>query len=292
VRVQTCLRRAGARLIYFCLAVYFVFAPAAAAQIYHDPRRKTTVGFEVELKAPAANIAEIVRRVASDGYIRGTKMYAKKQDIEDAEFTTSSKAFTDIVPNAQVFYKIRTKALSPANFPGSNDMGTVTVRYIVEAINPNLTRLRIDAVFISDALRVRCPSDGSIESAEYAEIFNQFRELSEPKTAFGHSSTVTTADTAGLQQTLAEEQARVDAARSSVTHLEQQVKQLQFNTMGRVKSPGVPLKASPYNRASTILVLPKAEVLTVVATTQYWYRVRRKEGEEGWIYYVFMEPLP
>jgi hypothetical protein len=292
VLAQTCLRLVGARFIYLCLAGCFAFAPAASAQIYHDPRRKTTVGFEVELKAPAATIAEIVRRVASDGYIRGTKMYAKKQDLEDAEFTTSSKAFTDSVPNAQVFYKIRTKALSPANFPGSNDMGTVTVRYIVEPVNPNLTRLRIDAVFISDGLRVRCPSDGSVETAEYAEIFNQFRELTEPKTALGRSSTVTTADTAGLQQTLADEQARVDAVRGSVTHLEQQVKQLQFNTMGRVKSPGVPMKASPYNRASTILVLPKAEVLTVVATTQYWYRVRRKEGEEGWIYFVFLEPLP
>jgi hypothetical protein len=280
------------RQISFGLALVFVLASAAPAQIFHDPRRKTTVGFEVELKAPAATIAEIVKQVASNGYIRGTKIFARNQDIEDAEFTTSSKAFTDIVPNARVFYKIRTKALSPANFPGSNDMGTVTVRYIVEPINPNLTRLRIDAVFISDALRLRCPSDGSVETAEYAEIFNQFSELTEPKTAFGHSSTVTTADTTGLQQTFADEQARVDAVRGSITHLEQQVKQLQFNTMGRVKSPGVPMKASPYNRASTILVLPKAEVLTVVATTRYWYRVRRKEGEEGWIYYVFLEPLP
>jgi hypothetical protein len=276
----------------FGLALVFVFASAAPAQIYHDPRRKTTVGFEVELKAPAATITEIVKRVASNGYIRGTKIYARKQDIEDAEFTTSSKAFTDTVPNAQVFYKIRTKALSPANFPGSNDMGTVTVRYIVEPVNPNLTRLRIDAIFISDALRVRCPSDGSVETAEYAEIFNQFRELTEPASAPGHSSRATTADTTGLQQTLADEQARVDAVRGSVTHLEQQVKQLQFNTMGRVKSPGVPMKASPYNRASTILVLDKAEVLTVQATTQYWYRVRRKAGEEGWIYFVFLEPLP
>jgi hypothetical protein len=280
------------RQMAFGLALVFVFACAAPAQIFHDPRRKATVGFEVELKAPAATITEIVRRVASDGYIRGTKMYANKQDLEDAEFTTSSKAFADTIPNAQMFYKIRTKALSPANFPGSNDLGTVTVRYVVEPVNPDHTRLRIDAIFISDALRVRCPSDGSVETAEYAEIFNQFRELTEPASAPGHFSKVTTADTTGLQQTLADEQARVDAVRVSVTHLEQQVKQLQFNTMGRVKSPSVPMKASPYNRASTILVLEKAEVLTVLSTTQYWYRVRRKEGEEGWIYYVFLEPLP
>ncbi|MGH9713862.1 MAG: SH3 domain-containing protein [Candidatus Acidiferrales bacterium] len=274
------------------MAASFAFTPAAGAQIYHDPRRKTTVGFEIELKAPTATVAEIVSRVANDSYIRGTKMYAKKQDLEDAEYASSSKAFTDKIPNAQIFYKIRTKALSPANFPGSNDMGTVTVRYAVEAINPKLTRLRIDAVFISDALRVRYPSDGNVETAEYAEIFNQLREQTEPSSPGDHSATVITADTSGLQQTLAEEQARVDAVQGNISQLERQVKQLQFNTMGRVKSPGVPLKSSPYDHASTILVLDKSEVLTVQATTQYWYRVRRKGGEEGWIYFVFLEPLP
>jgi len=285
-----CSQRARARCFLIFLAGCFAIPPAAA-QIYHDPRRKATVGFQVELKAPAATIAEIVRRVANDGYIRGSKIFAKKQDIEDAESAASSNAFTDTVPNSQVFYKIRTKALSPANFPGSNDMGTITVRYIVEPVNPNLTRLRIDAIFISDSVRVRCPSDGSVESAEYAEIFNQFRELTQPASATERAAKVTTADTTGLQQTLADEQARFDAVRDSVTHLEQQVKQLQFNTMGRVKSPGVPMKALPYNRASTLAVLNKTEVLTVLATTQYWYRVRRKEGGEGWIYYVFLEPL-
>jgi Bacterial SH3 domain len=291
VIAKTCFLGPGARFISFFLAGCFAIAPAAA-QIYHDPRRKTTVGFQVELKAPAATIAEIVRRVANDTYIRGTKIFVKKQDIEDAEFATSSKAFTDTVPNAQVFYKIRTKAISPANFPGSNDMGTITVRYIVEPINPNLTRLRIDAVFISDTVRTRYPSDGSVETAEYAEIFNQFRELTQPPSASERAARGTTANTTGLQQTLADEQTRLDAVRDSVNHLEQQAKQLQFNTMGRVKSPGVPLKASPYNRASNLAVLNKTEVLTVLATTQYWYRVRRKEGEEGWIYYVFLEPLP
>jgi Bacterial SH3 domain len=290
VIAQTCLRWPRARFVALFLAGCFAIPPAAA-QIYHDPRRKTTVGFQVELKAPAATIAEIVRRVSNDGYIRGSKIFARKQDIEDAESATSSNAFTDTVANAQVFYKIRKNALSPANFPGSNDMGTITVRYIVEPVNPNLTRLRIDAIFISDSVRVRYPSDGSVETAEYGEIFSQLRELTQPASASERASRVTTADTTGLQQTLADEQDRFDSVRESVAHLEQQVKQLQFNTMGRVKSPGVPLKASPYNRASTLGVLNKAEILTVLATTQYWYRVRRKEGDEGWIYYVFLEPL-
>ena len=73
MRVQTCLRRAGARFVLLCLVACLAFATATAAQIYHDPRRKTTVGFEVELKAPAATLAEIVRRVASDGYIRADR---------------------------------------------------------------------------------------------------------------------------------------------------------------------------------------------------------------------------
>lgn len=279
------------RRISLMFFIALLVSVESSAQIYHDPRRKTTVGFQVELKAPAATIVEIVRRVTNDGYIRGSNIYAKSQDIDDAESATSSKAFTDTVPNAQAFYKIRPKAISPANFPGSNDIGTITVRYIIEPINPNLTRLRIDAVFISDAVRTRYPSDGSVETAEYGEILSQLRELTQPASAPDRAARVATADTTGLQQTLADEQARLDAIRDSVNHLEQQAKQLQFNTMGRVKSPGVPLKASPYNRASTLAVLDKTEVLTVLATTQYWYRVRRKEGGEGWIYFVFLEPL-
>jgi SH3-like domain-containing protein len=96
---------------------------------------------------------------------------------------------------------------------------------------------------------------------------------------------------AGLQNTLAEERTRLADAKANEQKLQERVKKLQFDTMGRVKSAGVPLKASPYDHSSTILTLDKGASVTVLTTTKYWYRIRTPKGDEGWIYYVFLEPL-
>jgi len=279
------------RYLAIALAASFLFGACVSAQVFHDPKRKTTVGFAVELDDPADTVATVVKRVANDGVIRGTKIYAKETEIEDAEFAPASKAFADSPGNGQVFYKVKTNALSPANFPSSNDMGTVTVRYIVETMSPQRARLRIDAIFISDGIHKRCPSDGSVEAAEYAEILNQVRTATAPPEVRALAAKANVADTSGLHETLAQEQAHLDEARAAEKRLQQEAKQLEFNTMGRIRSPVVPLKALPYEHASTAAVLEKAEVVTVLATTKYWYRVRRRGGEEGWVYYVFLEPL-
>ena len=52
----------------------------------------------------------------------------------------------------------------------------------------------------------------------------------------------------------------------------------------------MPLKSFPYNSASTIRTLEKDERDTVLDTSRYWYRIRTAKGEEGWVYYVFLEP--
>src|SRR5271163_1146826 len=129
------------RRVAMALTAALAFAAIVQAQVFHDPKRKTTVGFAVDLEAPPDAVAAIVKRVASDGVIRGTKIYAKESEIQDAEFASTSRAFTDSTGNGQVFYKIRTKALAPADFPSSSDVGTVTVRYIVETISNKRARL-------------------------------------------------------------------------------------------------------------------------------------------------------
>jgi SH3-like domain-containing protein len=53
----------------------------------------------------------------------------------------------------------------------------------------------------------------------------------------------------------------------------------------------VPLKSYPYTSASTLLTLEKEERVTVLTSSRYWYRVRTPKGEEGWIYYMFLEAL-
>jgi hypothetical protein len=276
------------------LLLVLSFAPfSVSAQIYHDPHKKTTVGFTVELNTPPDTVLQIVKGVASDSIIRGTSMYAKEIDLEDADFAKSSTVLPAAPGSGQVFYKVKSKVLSPEHFPASSDMGTVTVRYVVETVNSQRTRLAIDAVFVTDAGHHLYASDGSVETAEYAEIITQIKALDAPKVRHHNPQTVANPgqETLGLQNTLADEQSRLAESKAAEKKLQDRVKQLQFNTQGRIRGQAVPLKASPYDHSTTVLSLEKGLTVTVLTTTKYWYRVRTVKGDEGWIYYAFLEPL-
>lgn len=266
---------------------------SASAQIYHDPHRKTTVGFSVDLNTPPDTVLQIVKGVASDSIIRGTAMYRKESDIEDADFAKSSTVLPAPPGSAEAFYKVKSKVLSPEHFPAASDIGMVTVRYIVEAVNPQRTHLAIDAVFVTDAGHHLYASDGSVETAEYAEIITQIKALEAPKVRHHSSQTVANPgqETLGLQSTLADEQSRLAESKAAEKKLEERVRQLEFNTQGRIRGQAVPLKASPYDHSTTVLSLQKRLTVTVLTTTKYWYRVRTAKGDEGWIYYAFLEPL-
>jgi hypothetical protein len=234
-----------------------------------------------------------VKGVASDSIIRGTAMYSKAIDIEDADFAKSSTVLPAPPGSGQVFYKVKSKVLSPEHFPASSDIGTVTVRYVVETVNPQRTHLAIDAVFVTDAGHYLYASDGSVETAEYAEIITQIKALEAPKVRHHNPQTVANPgqETLGLQSTLNDEQSRLAESRAAEKKLQERVRQLEFNTQGRIRGQAVPLKASPYDHSTTVLSLEKGLTVTVLTTTKYWYRVRTAKGDEGWIYYAFLEPL-
>ena len=276
------------------LLLFLSFASfSASAQIYHDPHRKTTIGFSVDLNTPPDPVLQIVKGVASDSIIRGTSMYAKENDIDGADFAKSSTILPAEPGPGQVFYKMKSKVLSPQHFPAASDIGTVTVRYVVETVNPQRAHLAIDAVFVTDAGHRLYASDGSVETAEYAEIITQIKALEAPKVRHHKADTVANPgqETLGLQSTLADEQSRLADSRAAEKKLQERVRQLQFNTQGRIRGQAVPLKASPYDHSTTLISLEKGLTVSVLTTTKYWYRVRTAKGDEGWIYYVFIEPL-
>ena len=293
------LRLRVVRSIPVILAITLVFSTVAAAQgprnTFHDPRKKTSVGFSVDLEYSADMVLTVVKNVASASAIHGTKIYRKdkENEIDGAEFATSSHAFSDSPGSGQVFYKIKRNAVAPEHFPGSNGAGTVAVRYIVQAAEGGPIHLRIDAVYFEESLHARYFSDGSVEAAEYEDIRRQLVAFTTPATAGARSVQTADAaqDTTDLQNTLAREQALLAEAKAGEQKLQEQLKQLQFNTQGRVGSEGVPLKSYAYNSSSTIRTLEKQETITVLASSRYWYRIRTSKGEEGWIYYVFLEPL-
>jgi hypothetical protein len=288
--LRSILRFAASFSLALVTAALFSAPLFAQRGILHDPRRKTFVGFSADLLLPADQLDTIVQRVAADGTIRGTHVFAKDREIDGADPAKSSKAFADTFADAKTFYKVKEGAISPASFPGSNDIGTITVRYVVQPLSPQKARLRIDAIFIADR-GLRCPSDGGVEAAEYGEILDQVKAFLSPPVSRLSGSKPTTAATVGLQATLAQEQERLADVQSKVTTLEQREKQLEFNTMGRIRSSGASLKASPYSHASNVALLDKSEKVTVLVSTKYWYRIRRNDGTEGWLYYVFLEAL-
>ncbi|MGH9745993.1 MAG: SH3 domain-containing protein [Candidatus Acidiferrales bacterium] len=275
------------------VSILLFAASSVSAQIYHDPHKKTTVGFSVDLNTPPDTVTQIVKGVASDTVIRGTSMYSKDVEIDDAEFAKSSTVLPPAGGTGQVFYKVKSKVISPAHFPAAGDIGILTIRYVVEPLTPERTHLAIDAVFVTDAGHHLYASDGSVETAEYSEIITQIKALEAPKVRHRTQQSIADSgpDTLGLQNTLADEQSRLADAKAAERKLQERVKQLQFNTEGRVRGQAVPLKASPYDHASTVLTLDKGLTVTVLTTTKYWYRVRTAKGDEGWIYYVFLEPL-
>jgi Bacterial SH3 domain len=288
------------RRVLIVVAIALMFSTASPAQVlentFHDPRRKTAVGFSQDLDYPLDTVLTVVKSEAGEGVIHGTRIYRKAKEadeIDGAEFATTSNAFSDTPGSGQVFYQVKKKAVAPEHFPGSNGEGTVTVRYIVQAVEPHKVKLRIDAVYVEESLRARYFSDGSVEEAEYDLIQTQLNTFTTPATGNARPTVATppTQDTSELQNTLAREQNLLADAQTAKQKLEEELKQLQFNTQGRVKSMAVPLKSSPYMSSSTMLTLEKEERVTVLSSSRYWYKVRTPKGEEGWIYYMFLEPL-
>ncbi len=127
-------------------------------------------GFSITLPDPYAKVVDAVREVCGDGTIRGTSEYESETTLTGAGPAASSASFPRWAGSGDVFFKVRPKTVSPANFAGARDLGTVTVRYIVEP-GPNAgVRVTIDAVFIEDNHHGRHASKGFVERAEFGAI--------------------------------------------------------------------------------------------------------------------------
>jgi polyhydroxyalkanoate synthesis regulator phasin len=143
-------------------------------------------GLIVNIPFPEAEVEKVVEEVIQNGIIRGTKEYNKDEYISGANPATSTKVFPESVEGGgKVYYKVRLMALDPRNFKDSSDVGTLAVRYVVQAQGDKNTVLRIDARFVEDFRRTSHASNGSVEGAEYKSIHDQLEsiELMQAQTA-------------------------------------------------------------------------------------------------------------
>jgi len=154
------------------LAAFFCAATASSAD-----NVKESPGFVMEIPEKESDVLPIVQDIAADSIIRGTYVYERDKELTGAMPAKSSNAFGQWQGPGQVFYKVVTGVLAPRHFLDSADVGTVTVRYVVEPAGEARTRVRIDAIFIEEGRRKAHRSDRTVESSEFKAIQDRVQQL-------------------------------------------------------------------------------------------------------------------
>ena len=275
------------------------------------------VGLIVNIPLPEAEVAQVVQDVAQNGIIRGTKEYNKDEYIQGATTASSAKGFSEPTEGDKIFYKVREHAIDPRNFKDGGDVGSLAVRYVLQAQGDRNTVLRIDAVYVEDFRHITHPSNGSVESAEYKDIRDRLDAIELMKTQTAEAEKERQDQLMRKQQSgVGNQTAIVDvpapskartenvpnpsapdppveagtlSAPSTVPQipvpqtLEERVRDLRRQVERLVKSPGAPLKSAPFHTASTLQSLPTGAEVLIVISTPYWVGVETHDGQHGWI---------
>jgi hypothetical protein len=166
---------------FLATALLFIVPLSSAASARSKEREKANYdgagSFSIEIDQPYQKVFEVVRDAATSGVIHGTYEYHGEDSLPKADAQKSCKFFSPWDGGGEVFFKVRTRALSPAHFLNSNDMGMVAVRYVVQELTPKSTRLYIDAIFVADSHHGKHPSDGYVETTEYNLISERLAEV-------------------------------------------------------------------------------------------------------------------
>ena len=270
------------------------------------------MGLIVNLPFPEAEVSQVVQKIVQNGIIRGTKEYNKDEFVSGAEEATSTRVFPAWTESGKVFYKVRRNALDPRNFKNSGDIGTLAVRYVVQAQDEKHTVLRIDAIFVEDFRHVAHASNGSVEGAEYKDIHDHLDSVELMKTEAAEAERTKQESSSRKPQVAFKDETgeasiqpppspKVSQPPSTPAQtvestpsasLEQRVHTLKQQVERVVKAPGAPLKSAPFHSASTLQALPSGAEVLIVITTPYWFGVETHDGQHGWIPRDELEMLP
>jgi hypothetical protein len=300
-----------AGLILLWIGIFLAATPGLNAR--EKDALQYGAGLIVNVPFPESEVVQVVEDVVQNGIIRGTKEYNKDEYVGNATAEPSTRAFPAWTGDGKAFYKVKAHALDPRNFKDSGDVGTLAVRYVVQAQGDKNSVLRIDAIFVEDFRHTSHLSNGSVESAEYKDIHDRLDAITVMKTESAEaerqreekltqqfaSAETARAATPPPPPTPAVESAgnsgsapQATLAQAAPQTLEERVKDLRRQVQRLVKAPGAPLKSAPFHTASTLQSLPAGiEVLIVISTT-YWFGVETHDGQHGWILRDELEQLP
>ena len=261
----------------------------------HKKKEDFGEGFSVAIEVPESELLEAVEAVVDDGIIQGSTEFSKDKYIDHATASQSSSLFPAWKEPGKVFYKIREKALAPANFKEAGDQGTVAVRYAVQVGDAGKTILRIDAVFVEDVRRTVHPSNGSVENAEYKDIQDHIDalELQKAQAQEGEKRRQEELAKQALARKAEQDEATALAAsQNSIQELKDHVQNLRRQAERVIKAPGAQLKSAPFQSASNLKSLEAGGEVVIVIATPYWYGVETEDGQHGWIHRGQLDSLP
>jgi hypothetical protein len=268
-------------------------AAAPGTRPQHQKNSDLPEGFAIDVKASEADVTKAVQYIIQDQIIHGTQVYAREDELTDAEPETTSPYYGPWNGPGKAYYKIRRGALSPRHFKNSADIGTITVRYIIVTVNPNRTHLQIDAVFVEDGSNRVHESDTTVETSEFAEIQGQIVRIQreERETAEAQARQQQLRETQADAKERAAEAARLQDADASLNSLQMRAHELEHDAEVRVIDKAE-LKSAPFQRAATLVSVPANSNVLVEIITPYWYGVETTDGHRGWLRREQVEPLP
>jgi hypothetical protein len=270
--------------------ILMVSALCAAA----PEQKKSDSTLLIELPAPEGEVLQAVRTIAEDGVIHGTQIFAREPILDGAAPATSVPYFGKWQGGGHAFYKVRTEAIAPQHFKASADMGTISVRYVVEGLSAMNTKLQIDAVFVESGGRAS-PSDGNVETSEFKEIQDKIRaiEYEKRKDAEGlKAREAFDAANASPEHQRELEISRLQSAQTSLQNLQSRYHDLQHELEVRVKDSGAEMKSAPFHSATVLRPLPAHAELLILIVTPHWYGIETTDGAHGWISREVVEALP
>lgn len=274
------------------LIVLLLVVPSAARN--KNSTETFGAGLTVNVPAIESEVLQAVQDVVADGIIQGSKEYNKDEYISGAEAAESTKVFPKWEGPGRVFYKVRQNALDPRNFKDGGDSGMLAVRYVVQQGDGKNTILKIDAVYVDDMHHRAHPSNGSVESAEYAAIQDHIATMHLQKQRAVEEEGHRKQEVAAKELESKRKEQERDAARTQTRHenLQQYVERLRREAERKIKSPGAQLKSAPFRSASGIFSLAAGERVVILINTAYWYGVETEAGQHGWIHRSQLELVP
>jgi len=251
----------------------------------------------IELPAPEGEVLQAVKIVSGDEIIHGSQIYDKEPILDGAFTASSSEYYGKWDGGGQVFYKVRTQAIAPRHFKASADVGTITVRYVVEGLSAMNTKLQIDAVFVGDGGHRVHPSDGSVETSEFKEIQDrvraiEFQKKKDVEALQARQAYDAKVATANKDQQRSGEIERLESAEASLQNLQKRLHELQHELEVRPKTSDAELKTAPFRKATTLRAVDQKEELLVLIITPNWYGIETTDGQHAWIARDQVEALP